>query len=192
MTGFFEVISQLGGAAVIVAALSAWIGRLWADRILNNESTAHQQRLKELESNLRHQVDTQLARLQSELSTLKEKTLKAHVDKIACYSFAIDGASKLLADMSATSTGVKGSSSFQDAFAEFDRSRIRAYGHMALVAPQSVLDAYDALVGYFLDVNEGHEKADWVKARELALVWINAARTDIGVDPSPVSYRGTR
>lgn len=192
MSAFIEVISQLGGAAVIVAALSVWIGRLWADRILSNESAAHQQRLKELESNLRHQVDTQLARLQSELGTLKEKTLKAHADKIACYSFAIDGASKLLADLSATSTGVRGAPTFQDSFAEFDRSRIRAYGHMALVAPQSVLDAYDALVGYFLDVNEGRQQANWAKARELALAWINAARMDIGVDPSPVSYRGPR
>lgn len=190
--GFFEALSLLGGAAAIVGALSTWIGRLWADRILSSESSAHQQRLKQLESDLRQKVDTELAQLHSELATLKEKTLKAHADKLACYSFAIDGASKLLADMSANHIGAPSAPAFREAFSEFDRSRIRAYGHMALVASQPVLDAYDELVHYFLDVHEGVAAPNWSTARGLALTWINAARVDVGVDSSPVSYRGPR
>jgi len=191
MSAFLEVVAQLGGAAVMVGGLSAWIGKLWADRILQRESTDHQRRLKALEAELRHDVDTQLARLHTELATLKEKTLKAHADKLACYGFAIDGASKLLADMSALAGGLPGARSFEQAFAEFDSVRIRAYGHMAMVAPQPVMDAFDAMVEYFIRVRSGDEKPDWVKARNFALSWINAARVDIGVDPTPVRYQGS-
>lgn len=190
MPAFLEFLGQLGGAAVIVAALSWWIGKLWADRILQRESSDHQRRLKALEADLRHEVDAQLARLQTELATLREKTLKAHADKLACYSFAIDGASKLLADMSALAGKLPGARSFEQAFADFDAVRIRAYGHMAMVAPQPVMDAYDSMVEYFIHVRSGDEPADWVKARNLALTWINAARVDIGVDPTSISYRG--
>lgn len=190
MAAFWEFLFQLGGAAAIVAALSAWIGKLWADRILQRESSDHQRRLKALEAELRHDVDAQLARLQTELATLKEKTLKAHADKLACYGFAIDGASKLLADLSALAGGLPSARPFEQAFADFDAVRIRAYGHMAMVAPQPVMDAYDEMVEYFIHVRSGEEKPDWVKARNFALSWINAARVDIGVDPTSISYRG--
>lgn len=190
MGGFLETLGQLGGAALVVGGLSAWIGKLWADRILQRENSEHQQRLKALEAELRHDVDKQLARLQTELTMLKEKTLKAHADKLACYGFAIDGASKLLADVSALEAGLPSARPFDQAFAEFDAMRIRAYGHMAMVAPQAVMDAYDSMVEYFIHVHSGHKIPDWVEARNLALAWINTARTDIGVDTTPISYRG--
>jgi len=190
MPALWEFFTQLGGAAAIVTALSAWIGKLWSDRILQRENSDHQQRLKALEAELRHEVDAQLARLQVELATLKEKTLKAHADKLTCYRFAIDGAAKLLADISALAGGLPGARPFEQAFAEFDATRIRAYGHMAMVAPQAVMDAYDEMVEYFIRVRSGAEEQDWFKARNLALSWINAARMDIGVDPTSISYRG--
>lgn len=190
MPPFLEVLVQLGGAAAIVGALSAWIGKLWADRILQRESSDHQRRLKELESSLRHQVDTQLAQVNFELSTLKEKTLKAHADKLNCYGYAIDGVAELLGKFSASLNNMPGSKPFHEAFDEFDAKRIRAYGHMAMVAPQPVMSAYDAVIEYFIGIRNGQERADWKKGRELVLVWINAARADIGVDPTPVRYEG--
>lgn len=190
MSAFWEFLFQLGGAAAIVGAFSAWIGKLWADRILQRERSDHERRLKELESSLRHQVDAQLAQVNFELSTLKEKTLKAHADKLACYGFAIDGASKLLSDISALNAGLPSARPFAQAFAEFDAARIRAYGHMAMVAPQAVMDAFDAMVEHFIHLESGQQKPDWVAARNLALAWINAARQDIGIDPTPISYRG--
>lgn len=191
MAEVMEALGLLGGVAAVVGALSAWIGKLWADRILSRESSEHQSRLKELESSLRHQVDAQLAQVNFELGTLKEKTLKAHADKLVCYGFAIDGVAKLLAEFSAFVNDVPGARSFDEAFVDFDSARIRAYGHMALVAPQSVMTAYDTLVEYFISVRNGEVQADWKKGRELALAWINAARTDMGVDPTPVRYEGT-
>lgn len=192
MFELMEALGLLGGAAVVVGALSAWIGKLWADRILSRENSEHQQRLKELESSLRHQVDAHLAHLNSELSTLKEKTLKAHADKLTCYGFAIDGVAKLLAEFSASVNNVPGAKPFNVAFDEFDGLRIRAYGHMAMVAPQSVMNAYDSLIEYFIAIRYGERQANWKEGRELALAWINAARADIGVDPTPVRYEGAR
>lgn len=53
------------------------------------------------------------------------------------------------------------------------------------------MTAYDSLVEYFISVRNGEVQADWRKGRELALAWINAARTDMGVDPTSVHYEGT-
>lgn len=36
MAEVMEALGLLGGAAAVVGALSAWIGKLWADRILSS------------------------------------------------------------------------------------------------------------------------------------------------------------
>lgn len=190
MEGFLWFIAQLGGSAVIVGVLSTWIGRLWADRILKREDAEHQARLKKLESDLRHQVDSKLAHLESELATLRDKTLRAHADKLACYAFAVDSTAAFMSELSVILRNQLGAARYQSAFAAFDAGRIKAYGHMALVAPQAVMDAYDKLVDYFLLVDGNMESASWESARHLALNWINAVRNDLGVDPTPIEYRG--
>lgn len=202
-----QVLGALGGGAAIVAVLAAWLSKLWAARILQSENAEHQQRLRALEAELRRDVDshlaqlqaelrrdvdTHLAQLQSQLAMLKEKTLKAHTDKLACYADAIECTARLMSDISALVVSRKGAKTFEEAFAEFDVARIHAYGHMALVAPQAVMDAFDRLVDHLLDVNEGLAEADWMKARRLVLGWLNAARADLGVDATPINYNGER
>ncbi len=55
------VIASVGGASVIVAGASAWLGKVWADRLMRQDIAKHNEVLSSLNSNLKkleaeHQV----------------------------------------------------------------------------------------------------------------------------------------
>lgn len=39
------ILGSLGGAGFIVVALSSWLGRVWATRLMDNQRHSHQQEL---------------------------------------------------------------------------------------------------------------------------------------------------
>ena len=59
-----------------------------------------------------------------------------------------------------------------------------------MLAPQSVMDAADALFDHLLQVSLSQLPYEWPKVRELALALLNEVRKDIGFDSSPIEYRG--
>lgn len=61
------VIFALGGGSAIVLAMSSWLGKLWADRIMENARSTHQ---KELES-LKAEYQKHLEAYKSELDMAK-------------------------------------------------------------------------------------------------------------------------
>lgn len=72
----------------------------------------------------------------------------------------------------------------------FNRGRMKAYAYLAVLAPQPVMDAYDALTDYLLEITNGESGYDWPRMRTLVLAIVNEARKDIGFDASPIEYRG--
>ena len=73
------ILVSLGGGGAIVVGLSSWLGKVWANRILENEKSAHS---KELES-YKSQLEVQLAKLEA----AQEKALyisKVQYDKEFC------------------------------------------------------------------------------------------------------------
>jgi hypothetical protein len=67
---------------------------------------------------------------------------------------------------------------------------MRVYGYLAMVAPQAVMDAQDALMDKILLIAQGKEKYIWAEIRELALALLNELRRDIAIDKSLISYNG--
>ena len=55
----FILLSSVGGAALIIGGLSSWLGKVWANRILESEKTKY---AKELDS-IRHQFQVELNRV---------------------------------------------------------------------------------------------------------------------------------
>jgi len=47
------IIASVGGAAVIFAVLSAWIGKIWANRLMQRDIARHQEDLERLKSELK-------------------------------------------------------------------------------------------------------------------------------------------
>jgi hypothetical protein len=67
---------------------------------------------------------------------------------------------------------------------------MRVSGYLAMVAPQAVMDAQDALMDKILLIAQGKEKYIWAEIRELALALLNELRRDIAIDKSLISYNG--
>jgi hypothetical protein len=47
------IIASIGGSSVIVAALSTWIGKIWANRLMQRDIARHQEDLERLKSELK-------------------------------------------------------------------------------------------------------------------------------------------
>ena len=46
------VLASLGGGSLIVAALSSWLGKVWADRLMQRDRAKHSEELEKLRSSL--------------------------------------------------------------------------------------------------------------------------------------------
>jgi len=67
---------------------------------------------------------------------------------------------------------------------------MRAYGYLAMLAPQEVMNAYDDLFDHLLFVINGQEPYEWTKVRELSLAMLNEVRKEIGLGAAPIAYFG--
>ncbi|MHB1495516.1 hypothetical protein [Acidithiobacillus sp.] len=158
------ILFSIGSAGAILFALSSWLGKVWANRILEHE--------------------------RNELSILKETFLKEHNEKIATYKTTVDVVAKILADLDKCSLGDMPLEKGKEAYHTFNEQRMRVYGYLAMVSPQAVMDTQDALMDKILLVTQGKEKYIWEEIRELALALLNEIRKDIAIDKSPISYNG--
>lgn len=182
------VVAALGGGGAIVLALSSWLGKLWATRLMERDRAEHAQLLERLRASLRAEHDDRMSRMETALDIYKDRFLKAHHDKLATYRMGVDIIATLLADLDRAHR----LSPEQAAVAvdTFNRERIRLYGYLGMLAPQPVMDAQDALIDYLLLIVHGNTVYEWAKVRELALKLVNEVRKDIGIDESPIEYRG--
>jgi len=168
-------IVSIGGGGAIVFALSSWLGKYWAKKLLANET---------------HQLSKELAASKSDLELLKETTLRFQNDKIEAYRLVVDVVSKILADFDAAEDGLLSDGDIKISKHTFNQNRIRIYGYLAMMAPQEVMDAQDELMDYLLLITQEEDSYDWNKVRNLSLKLLNEIREDIGIDKEEVSYNG--
>lgn len=200
-----SVIVALGGGGAIVAALSNWLGKVWAERIMAIERDKHDRSLAKLRADLEKQnADAledlkarnaqNLQRLSAILELEKGKLAGAHTEKLTIYRSVIELTVEIIMVRQLVQAGVHQVDPLRDpdTWTRFERARLVAHGQLAIFAPQSVLDAYSELSDYFLDVADGAAQFDFRRVRELAFVMLNRIRQDLNIDPSPVAYRGRR
>jgi hypothetical protein len=187
------ILLSLGGGGIIVFALSSWLGKVWANRIMAEERAKYERELTELRAKLEMENQESLSKIRTDLEIYRDKYLKAHNDKMGTYGFVFGVVSELLADVDLIRRGKKPEG---DALDRFNRGRLKAHGYLAMLAPQNVMDAYDSLIDYIFSVLEqpaqtvNHEH--WKEIRRLAYDVINLIREDVGIDKSKVEYRGKR
>jgi hypothetical protein len=167
--------ASIGVGGAIIFALSSWLGKVWAKRILAAET---------------HDLEIALEKTKRELDIVKETTLRFQNDKILTYRAIVDVVSRILASFDSHQMGRLQSHEAGSRFDEFNEQRMRVYGYLAMLAPQSVMDAQDKLMDHLLNIANGSEGYEWQKVRELAINLLNEVRKDIGIDKSPIEYRG--
>ena len=168
-------IASIGVGGAVVFALSSWLGKIWASRILATET---------------HNLESVLEKTKRELDVIKETTLRFQNDKILTYRAIVDVVARILSSFDAHQVGRLQPHEAGNRFDEFNEQRIRVYGYLAMLAPQSVMDAQDQLMDHLLKISIGSEGYEWKKVRELAINLLNEVRKDIGIDKNPIEYRG--
>jgi hypothetical protein len=186
----FAVLIALGGGGAIVFALSAWLGKVWADRLMIQERAKHDKELTVLSAELRHISEQEITNIKNELDIFKEKHLRGYADKIGIYRLTVDIIAEMLGDLDYMQNTKQPPPDAFQRYDKFNRNRLRAYGYLAMLAPQHVMNAFDAMFDHLIIVAKGHEPYEWTKVRKLSIAFINEVRKDVGIDKSPVEYKG--
>lgn len=185
------VLVSLGGGGAIVFGLSSWLGKVWADRLMQREAQAHSAELEQLRDRLRRETDAELEQLRRRWEVGVQTHLREVSEKVVIYRSAIDLIAEVLGDFDlATRAGAR-SGTTAERLDQFNRQRMKAYGYMAMLAPQSLMDAFDNLADHLLRVANGTLPYDWPQVRSLAVALLNEVRKDIGLDKSPIAYRSS-
>lgn len=174
---FVTGLVSIGGGSVVVLGLSTWFGKLWADKILAKQTS---------------KLAAQLESTKRELDVVMQTTLRFQNDKMVIYRAVIDSVARLLASLDSHESGRLVANEAGARFDEFNEQRMRVYGYLAMLAPQSVMDAQDELMDHLLEISYGEATYEWANVREKALGLLNAVRDDIGIDKSPITYNGRR
>jgi hypothetical protein len=205
------VIASLGGGGAIVVALSSWLGKVWANRLMAAEQAKHSQDLEKLRAELTqaNQIlleaerakfsreleewkaqlirtnEENLSKLKSDLEIQRHSQIKEYQDKLDIYRKVGDIVSDLLADFDVYKGNLP-----PEQVDKFNRRWMKAYGELGMLGPQDVMDSFDRLNDYLLGLITGNETYEWSKIRELSLGFINSIRNDVGIDKSSIEYRG--
>lgn len=185
------IIGSLGGGGAIVFGLSNWLGKLWDDRLMQRERQNHEVELEHLRSSLTSSTNQQLATMQTQLDIAKAAHVQDHLDRMTIYRHAVDIFVGIVAKIQrmVQQNNVNLAS---DELYEFELQRMQVYAYLAMHAPQSVMNAHDALADLILDVVHDGKIETWEHFRSLAIQFLNEVRKDVGIRPEPIVYNGTR
>ena len=186
-----SIVASLGGGAVIIFALSNWLGKVWANRLMQKERQEYALQLEHLQNSLRLASEEQLASLRSQLDIVKEARVREHLDRVTIYRAAVDLFAGIVAKIQMFLLQRRGPLT-PDELHEFEVQRLRVYAYLAMHAPQSVMDANDAVSDLILAVVYDGQNTTWEHFRGLAIQFLNEVRKDVGIRPEPIAYRGTR
>ncbi|MDD2781028.1 hypothetical protein [Sulfuricurvum sp.] len=162
------VLLSLGGGSVIVFALSNFLGKVWADRILRNQKIEHDRELSEFKSHLESMAQKNSFNYQQKLELYKVITIP-------------------LVEISVL---IKNGLSTEH-IKEFDRQRLHLIAQLALFAPQNVFDAFNEMIDYIYDSLENDDYSFSI-FRVKALNFLSEIRKDIGIYNDSLSYKGHR
>ena len=183
------VIASLGGAGALILALSGWLGKVWANRLMEKEKQAHSIELEELRSSLQQAAAKELKTLATKLEAEKSDRL----DRLTIYRASIDLLAPIAANVEMITMGKRGLLSPQELL-DFEAQRLRLYAYLAMHAPQPVMDAHDALTELMLEVIMDGKTTTWPEFRRTALQFLNEVRKDVGIQEqtAPIAYSGNR
>lgn len=102
----FSIVS----AGALVAGLASWLGKVWAERIVRNETHDLKKKLAEAQ----HKLDLSIKAAERELDLIRDAHARVHNDKITIYRGVIDLVAKLLANLDAFHMGAFHQSKLQN------------------------------------------------------------------------------
>jgi hypothetical protein len=189
-------------SALIVAVL--WFFReLISSWLTVGIKYKYETNIEELRAELRKDYDIEIANVKAdlqqandeihskllhELEIIREKEMGSFKDKIAIYRLAVDIFAELYVGLQQAFKDKAFSAELVD---KYNYGWVRCYGYLSMLAPQEVMDSFDQLNDYILNIiNKRSLIQPWAVTRGYALKFLNSLRKDIGLAKSDVEYRG--
>merc|ERR1711916_249141 len=123
--------TSLGGSAFLLVVFSSWLGKVWADRLMQNERSKHEQLLNELQI----KNDLVLEHVRAEVDYLKHKELGRHFDKLSIYREVVLVVAEILRELEGNFFSKK-TSIAKDVENNFALNRYKLYGFISLASSQ--------------------------------------------------------
>jgi hypothetical protein len=164
------VLLALGGGGLIILGLSSFLGKVWAQRILETEKSEHEKEISEFKA---------------QLSSLAHQKSLNYQQKLDLYKVVSNPLVELVALIN------KQEGLTEAHVHEFDRQRLHITAQLALFAPLNVFESFNSMIDYIYD---SLEKGDFEFEvfRVKALSYLSEMRKDIGIYQDEVSYNGHR
>lgn len=166
------ILLSLGGGGVLVLALSSWIGKLWADKLMARETAAHSRALEEL---------------RADLNSAHDRSSHLFKEKLALYKQVAEPLIDLVAHVQSNNSSLA-----SDAYAKFEKDRLKSTALLAMFAPSQVFEQYNAILEYVFDAIDGKEQWSFPEFRQRSLSMLSLMRRDVGLYKDDVSYGGHR
>jgi len=167
-----SVLVSLGGGGAIVLGLSSWLGKVWAERLMEKEKAHYQKELEDFKAQLNRDSDRTAQTLREKLSLYKE-AIPPLVDLIARYQL-------IPADVTPTLLN------------EFEKKRLATSAMLGMFAALPVFEAYNALIDYIFDCLEAKRTFLFPEFRALSFKVLSEIRQDVGISGDELVYRGNR
>ena len=126
-----SVLVSLGGGGAIVASLSNWLGRGWAERLMEQEQARYQKELEDFKAQLSRESDRTGQTLREKLSLYKE-AIRPVVDLVTRYQLAPTDLTPAL-------------------MKDFEMQRLATSAMLGMFASPSVFEAYNTVIDYIFD-----------------------------------------
>jgi hypothetical protein len=188
-----SIIVALGGGGAIVFGLSSWLGKVWADRLMQKEKAKHDQDLEDFKAKAIRKLEEEKAHYERELenfkSHLERENKRAHhtfEERIAFYKEAMTPVIDLITESQRTAGKLE-----QTTWFEFEKKRLATSIQFAMFASVDTSQAYDTLIDYIFDCSENKKQFSWPELREYAYKVVNEIRKDVGATGEAI-YQGTR
>ena len=168
-----SVLVSLGGGGTIVLGLSNWLGRVWAERLMEKEKARYE---KELEN------------FKAELTRENDRTGQRLREKLALYKDAITPVVSFILALSNPPLG----GNVAMLLVDFEKERLATTALLGMFAPLPVFEAYNEIIDYLFDCRERKRVYEFAEFRRLAFKMLSEIRRDVGVAGDELVYRGHR
>jgi len=166
------VMLSLGGGAAIIFVFSNYLGNIWANRLMAQETSKHNHALEELRAKLQLQT--------SHHTHIQKQKIDLYLE-----------VSNPVIDLIVKAMHSNGKISAEE-LQNFDKIRLTNTALLAMFAPKVVFDEYNDLLDYLFNAMEGKEQWGFPEFRVRALKFLSLIRADIGLYNDSISYNGLR
>ena len=165
------VLLSLGGGGIIVFALSNWLGKVWANRLMATATAQHEKDLEKLNSELRREDNRHALN---------------YKEKIDLYKGISEPIIELIVLIEKTG------SITQELMTSFELKRLSSTSQLAMFAPMTVFEAYNNTIDYLYNCLERKDTYTFQSFRKFAFSFLSEIRRDIGIYDDDVTYSGSR